>query len=158
MEDYASAEGTVWTRGYSDDYWNDSVSPLFFELLGDQLTQIVNVELNAIMGYSKPSDKLDQLLLLHRSHVYFNLEVLKRKVEYEIPPMLRNDDILNYFEDGDGPYGKETMKKQPFHMSKRVLAEIRVMLYDRNGSITKTASAYDKWSRKQFQPFASQFN
>lgn len=158
MEGYTSAEGTVWTRGYSDDYWNDSVSPLFFELLGDQLTQIVNVELNAIMGYSKPSDKLDQLLLLHRSHVYFNLEVLKRKVEYEIPPMLRNDDILNYFEDGDGPYGKETMKKQPFHMSKRVLAEIRVMLYDRNGSITKTASAYDKWSRKQFQPFASQFN
>jgi pyruvate,water dikinase len=158
LDDYASAEGTVWTRGYSDDYWNDSVSPLFFELLGDQLTQIVNVELNAIMGYSKPSDKLDQLLLLHRSHVYFNLEVLKRKVEYEIPPMLRNDDILNYFEDGDGPYGKETMKKQPFHMSKRLLAEIRVMLYDRNGSITKTASAYDKWSKKQFQPFANRFN
>lgn len=110
----------MWTRGYSDDYWNDSVSPLFFELLGDQLTQIVNVELNGIMGYSKPGDKTDKLLLLYRGHAYFNLDVLKRKVEYEIPPMLRNDDILNYFQEGAGQYGKETMKKQPFRLTKRV--------------------------------------
>ncbi len=108
----------AWTRGYADDYWNDPVSPLFFELLGDQLSQIVNVELNGIMGYSKLGDETDRLLLLHRNHAYFNLEVLKRKVEYEIPPMLRNDDILNYFEEGSGPYGKETMKKQLFRLAK----------------------------------------
>ena len=148
----------MWTRGYSDDYWNDSVSPLFFELLGDQLTQIVNVELNGIMGYSKPGDKTDKLLLLYRGHAYFNLEVLKRKVEYEIPPMLRNDDILNYFQEGAGQYGKETMKKQPFRLTKRALAEIRVMLYDKNGSITKTASAYETWSKKELEPFLEQFD
>jgi len=148
----------TWTRGYADDYWNDPVSPLFFELLGDQLTQIVNVELNGIMGYSKPGDDTDRLLLLHRSHAYFNLEILKRKVEYEIPPMLRSDDILNYFEEGTGPYGKVTMKKQPFRLAKRVLAEIRVMLYDKNGSITKTSSAYEEWSKKEFEPFYGQFD
>jgi pyruvate,water dikinase len=147
----------AWTRGYADDYWNDPVSPLFFELLGDQLTQVVNVELNGIMGYSKPGTETDKLLLLHRNHAYFNLEVLKRKVEYEIPPMLRNDDILNYFEEGSGRYGKETMKKQPFRLAKRVLAEIRVMLYDKNGSITKTASAYEEWSKKEFEPFFRRF-
>jgi phosphohistidine swiveling domain-containing protein len=147
-----------WTRGYADDYWNDPVSPLFFELLGDQLTQVVNVELNGIMGYSKPGDETDRLLLLYRNHAYFNLEILKRKVEYEIPPMLRNDDILNYFEDGTGAYGKETMKKQPFRLAKRVLAEIRVMLYDKNGSITKTATAYEKWSKKEFEPFYEKFD
>ena len=151
-------ENTVWTRGYSDDYWNDPVTPLFFELLGDQLTQIVNAELNGIMGYSKIGEKTDQLLLLYRSHVYFNLEVLKRKVENEIPPMVRNNDVLNYFEEGNGPYGKETMKKQPFRLPKRAMAEIRVMLFDRNGSITKTASAYEKWSKMQFYPFKAQFN
>ena len=156
----ASSEvaNTVWTRGYSDDYWNDPVTPLFFELLGDQLTQIVNAELNAIMGYSKANEKTDQLLLLHRSHVYFNLEVLKRKVENEIPPMVRNNDVLNYFENGYGQYGKETMRKQPFRLPKRVMAEIRVMLFDKNGSITKTASAYEKWSKTQFYPFKAQFN
>jgi phosphohistidine swiveling domain-containing protein len=151
-------ENTVWTRGYSDDYWNDPVTPLFFELLGDQLAQIVNVELNGIMGYSKNSQKTDQLLLLHRNHVYFNLEVLKRKVENEIPPMIRNNDVLNYFEDGDGPYGKETMRKQPFRLPKRAMAEIRVMLFDKNGSITKTASAYKKWSETQFSSFKTKFN
>lgn len=160
MDGSGSAEDEViWTRGYSDDYWNDPVSPLFFELLGDQLTQIVNVELNGIMGYSFPGDgKTDKLLRLYHSHVYFNLEVLKRKVEYEIPPFVRNDDILNYFMDGSGPYGKQTMKKQPFKLSKRVLAEIRVMLYDGEGSITKTNSAYEKWSREKFEPFCQSFD
>ena len=110
------------------------------------------------MGYSKPGDKIDKLLLLYRGHVYFNLEVLKRKVEYEIPPMLRNDDILNYFQEGSGQYGKETMKKQPFRLTKRVLAEIRVMFYDKNGSITKTASAYEAWSKKEFEPFIERFD
>lgn len=158
MASNTTLDNTVWTRGYSDDYWNDPVSPLFFELLGDQLTQIVNIELNGIMGYSKPGNKEDKLLLLHRNHAYFNLEVLKRKVENEIPPMLRNNDILNYFEEGNGQYGKETMKKQPFHITKRVLAEIRVMLYDKNGSITKTAKAYDTWTKTRFEPFFNKFD
>lgn len=157
-ESTSQTGSTAWTRGYSDDYWNDPVTPLFFELLGDQLTQIVNIELNGIMGYSKASEKHDQLLLLHRNHVYFNLGVLKRKVENEIPPIIRNMDVLNYFEDGDGSYGKETMRKQSFRLPKRVMAEIRVMLYDKNGSITKTASAYEKWSKTKFYPFKTQFN
>lgn len=149
----------MWTRGYSDDYWNDPVSPLFFGLLGDQLTEIVNIELNKIMGYSNPgSKKMDALLRLHRAHVYFNLEVLKRKVEYEIPPFLRNEDILNYFPDGSGPYGKETIKHLPFQMRKRIVAELRVMLYDPQGSITKTAKAYQKWTKEKFEPFLKEFD
>ena len=155
----SSEKEVIWTRGYSDDYWNDPVSPLFFELLGDQLTQIVNIELNGIMGYSSPSNgKTDKLLRLYHGHAYFNLEVLKRKVEYEIPPFVRNDDILNYFMEGSGPYGKQTMKSQPFRLSKRVLAEIRVMAYDGEGSITKTNLAYEKWSKNEFEPFWQNFN
>jgi len=149
----------AWTRGYSDDYWNDPVTPLFFELLGDQLTEIVNIELNQIMGYFTPgSQKTDKLLELHHSHAYFNLEVLKRKVEYEIPTFLRNDDILNYFPDGDGRYGKETMKRLPFQLGKRLIAELRVMLLDPSGSITKTAKAYKKWTDRVFLPFWNKFN
>ncbi len=154
----APEDEVVWSRGYSDDYWNDPVTPLFFELLGDQLTNIVNIELNKIMGYSQPgSRKTDQLLKLHHAHVYFNLEVLKRKVEYEIPPFLRNEDILNYFPDGSGPYGKETVKKLPFRLRKRIMAELRVMLHDPNGSVTRTASAYEEWTRRVFNPFWERF-
>ncbi|MGD0203384.1 MAG: PEP-utilizing enzyme [Candidatus Bathyarchaeia archaeon] len=155
----SSEKEVIWTRGYSDDYWNDPVSPLFFELLGDQLTQIVNTELNGIMGYSRlGSGETDKLLRLYHGHAYFNLEVLKRKVEYEIPPFVRNDDILNYFMEGSGPYGKKTMKNQPFKLNKRVLAEIRVMLYDGQGSITKTNSAYEKWTKEKFDPFWQNFD
>ncbi|MEM4157104.1 MAG: PEP/pyruvate-binding domain-containing protein [Candidatus Methanomethylicaceae archaeon] len=155
----APEDEIVWSRGYSDDYWNDPVTPLFFGLLGDQLTEIVNIELNKIMGYSaQGSRKMDQLLRLHRAHVYFNLEVLKKKVEYEIPPFLRNEDILNYFPDGSGAYGKETIKNLPFRLRKRIIAELRVMLLDPQGSITKTAKAYQRWTKEMFEPFFDKFD
>ncbi|MCX8181512.1 MAG: PEP-utilizing enzyme [Candidatus Methanomethyliaceae archaeon] len=155
----APEDEIVWSRGYSDDYWNDPVTPLFFGLLGDHLTNVVNIELNKIMGYSAQGLKnMDQLLRLHRAHVYFNLEVLKKKVEYEIPPFLRNEDILNYFPDGGGPYGKETIKNLPFRLRKRIIAELRVMLFDPQGSIIKTAKAYQKWTKDKFEPFLENFD
>lgn len=148
-------DATLWTRGYSDDYWNDDVTPLFFDLLGDQLTYIVNDELNDIMGYKNmPSE----LLKLYKAHAYFNIEVLKKKVQNEIPPFLRSDDLLNYFPEGSGPYGKETMKRMPFNLKSRLLAEIRVMLYDGNGSMTKTSSVYADWTDNVFVPYCQELD
>ena len=51
--------------------------------------------------------------------MYFNLEVLKRKVENEIPPFLRNDDVLNYFPEGSGSYGKDVMRGLRFNIMGR---------------------------------------
>ncbi len=153
-----SADEIVWTRGYSDDYWNDPVTPLYFELLGDHITQYVNVELNEIMGYkSLDSPKTRQLLKLHKAHAYFNLEVLKQKVENEIPPFLRNDDVLNYFPEGSGLYGKETMRGLRFNITGRVLAEVRVAFKDPNGGGGKTDKAYIAWSDSTFDPFFAAF-
>ena len=148
----------VWTRGYSDDYWNDPVTPLYFELLGDHITQYVNIELNEIMGYkSLDTPKTRQLLKLHKAHTYFNLEVLKRKVENEIPPFLRNDDVLNYFPEGSGPYGKDAMRRLRFNITGRLLAEIRVSLHDPNGGGGRTDKAYVAWSDSTFDPFFTVF-
>jgi pyruvate,water dikinase len=153
-----SSDEIVWTRGYSDDYWNDPVTPLYFELLGDHITQYVNVELNEIMGYkSLDSPKTRQLLKLHKAHAYFNLEVLKRKVENEIPPFLRNDDVLNYFPEGSGPYGKETMRGLRFNIPGRVLAEVRVTFKDPNGGGGKTDKVYVAWTEATFDPFFAAF-
>ncbi|TXT66844.1 MAG: hypothetical protein BAJALOKI3v1_10115 [Promethearchaeota archaeon] len=145
----------IYSRGYSDDYWNDNCTPLFFNLLGDQLTDVVNVELNNIMGYKKMQSKL---LKLYNGHVYFNLDVLKRKVENEIPPFMRNEDLLNYFPNGSGPYGKETIKDLPFHIISRIVAELRIMLFDPQGSISKTDDVYYQWTREKFNPFYKDFN
>ncbi len=149
-------KGEEWyTRGYSDDYWNDPVSPLFFDLLGDQLTKVVNIELNSIMGYKRMDAKL---LKLFKGHVYFNLDVLKRKVEYEIPKIVRNENILNYFPRGKGKYGKETMKALNFHLIDRIVAELRIMVFDPNGSISKTDNAYYEWTENEFIPFCRKFD
>ncbi|MFX0038589.1 MAG: PEP/pyruvate-binding domain-containing protein [Promethearchaeota archaeon] len=144
-----------WSRGYSDDYWNDNVTPLFFGLLGDPISKIVNIELNSIMGYKQMDT---ELLKLRNAHVYFNLNVIKKKIENEIPTFMRNEDVLNYFPEGWGSYGKKTMKELPFHLIKRIVAELRIMLYDPNGSMSKTAEAYEDWDQKVFIPYCKEFD
>lgn len=144
-----------WTRGYADDYWNDPVTPLFYDLLGDQITYIVNVETNAIMGYK---DMPDELLKLHKGHVYFNLDVLRTKVVNEMPPFIRSEDVLNYFPEGGGPFGKDTMRELPFALTTRIMAEIRVMMLDSDGGMTKTNEAYMKWTEDVFNPFCVKFD
>ncbi|MCK4479154.1 MAG: hypothetical protein KAV01_01380, partial [Candidatus Lokiarchaeota archaeon] len=144
-----------WSRGYSDDYWNDNVTPLYFGLLGDPITNVVNIELNSIMGYKRMDT---QLLKLHNAHVYFNLKVIMRKIENEIPTFMRNEDVLNYFPEGSGSYGKKTMKELPFHLIKRIVAELRIMFHDPNGSMSKTAEAYDNWNQEIFIPYCKEFD
>ncbi len=144
-----------WTRGYSDDYWNDPVTPLFFSLLGDQITYVVNIEANAIMGYKNMPE---ELLKLYKGHVYFNLDVLKTKVINEMPPFIRSDDVMNYFPEGFGFYGKETMRKLPFAIGNRIMAEIRVMLLDADGSMTKTNDVYERWTKDTFIPACETFD
>ncbi len=148
-------EQIFWTRGYSDDYWNDNVTPLFFDLLGDHLTFIVNNETNQIMGYKGMQT---ELMKLFRAHAYFNLDVLKTKVVNEMPPFIRSDDLMNYFPAGSGPYGRETMRALPFNLKARIMAEIRVMLLDPDGSMTKTASVYEKWTEEVFLPYCRMFD
>ncbi len=147
--------GILWSRGYSDDYWNDNVTPLYFELLGDLITKVVNIELNSIMGYSEMDT---QLLKLYKAHAYFNLDVIKRKIENEIPTFMRNEDVLNYFPEGSGPYGKTTMKALPFHLIKRIVAELRIMVYDPNGSMSKTAEEYESWNQEIFDQYCNEFD
>lgn len=145
----------IYSRGYADDYWNDDTTPLFFDLLGSQITKVVNVELNSIMGYKRIDNKL---IKLYKGHVYFNLDVLKRKVEYEIPSFIRNDDVLNYFPEGQGLFGKDTIKKLPFRLFKRLISELRIRFHDPDGAMSKTAQKYEEWTKKVFEPYCKEFD
>ena len=149
------ADDIFWSRGYSDDYWNDNVTPLFFDLLGKQMRYIVNVELNDIMGYK---DMPTKLLKLYKAHAYFNLDVLRTKVANEIPPFVRSDDLLNYFPEGYGPYGKETMRGLPFALTNRIKAELRVTMYDSNGGMGNTDNEYRRWTDEEFIPYLEDFD
>ncbi|MBD3255887.1 MAG: hypothetical protein GF383_12395 [Candidatus Lokiarchaeota archaeon] len=155
IDKIAPMENVCYSRGYSDDYWNDNCTPLYFNLLGDQLTYVVNMELNSIMGYKRMDSKL---LRLHKGHVYFNLDVLKRKVQYEIPPFLRNEDVMNYFPQGGGKYGKLTVKDLSFKLPKRIIAELRIKFHDPDGAINKTASKYEEWTQNKFIPYCQNFD
>ena len=148
-------EEVLWSRGYSDDYWNDNTTPLFFDILGNHLTMIVNVELNSILGYRKMDF---ELLKLFKSHVYFNLNVLRNKVEYEIPTFMRFEDLLNYFPEGSGPFGKKTIRALPFHLKNYLITQLRIKFYDPNGAMSQTAEAYENWTNKVFDPYLKTFD
>ncbi|MHA1907790.1 MAG: PEP/pyruvate-binding domain-containing protein [Candidatus Thorarchaeota archaeon] len=150
-----NADEIFWTRGYSDDYWNDNVTPLFFDLLGKQLKYIVNAEHNDIVGYK---DMPTDLLKLYKAHAYFNLDVLRTKVVNEMPPFVRSDDVLNYFPEGHGPYGKETMRNLPFALTNRIKAELRVTMYDSKGGMGATDKEYRRWTKEEFIPYLEKFD
>lgn len=130
---------TLWTRGYSDEYWADVTSPLFFSLLGEDLSKYVFKEGAKIMGYKELRDK--DLLRLHKGHVYFNAQALEDVFTYN-PKIGRTKELLNYFPKND----QERIANADAKLFKRILAEIRIAILDPDGKISTTDGAYLKWA------------
>lgn len=141
---------TLWTRGYGDEYWADVTSPLFFSILGPWLTKYVNWEGSAIMGYHELTDK--PLLRIHKGHVYFNAEVLEGMLIYN-PKFSRTKELLNYFPEKD----HARIVNAKTRLFRRVLAEVRISVLDRDGVILNTDKAYNKWAA-DFMEWAKGFD
>ena len=130
---------TLWTRAYGDEYWADVTSPLFFSLLGEYLTKYVNHEGSEIMGYKDLTDKV--LLRVHKGHIYFNTEVLEEVFTYN-PQFSRTKELLNYFPVKD----QERIANVKTKVGKRLWAEVRIAVLDRDGTIFRTDKAYQRWA------------
>jgi pyruvate,water dikinase len=130
---------TLWTRGYSDEYWADVTSPLFFSLLGENLSNYVFKEGAKIMGYKELRDK--DLLRLHKGHVYFNAQALEDVFTYN-PKIGRTKELLNYFPKTE----QERIANADAKLFKRILAEVRVAILDPDGKISSTDGAYLRWA------------
>ncbi|MEI6796532.1 MAG: PEP/pyruvate-binding domain-containing protein, partial [Methanomassiliicoccales archaeon] len=144
-----SKDETLWTRAYGDEYWADVTSPLFFSVLGEYLTKIVNHEGSAIMGYKELTDKV--LLRLHKGHIYFNSEVLESVFTYN-PKFSRTKELLNYFPEKD----QKRIADAPTKIFKRLWAEVRIGFLDPDGMIFRTNKAYLRWADaylKAMQPY-----
>ena len=129
----------LYTRAYGDEYWSDVTSPLFFSVLGEYLTDIVNHEGAKIMGYKELVGK--DLLRLHKGHIYFNTEVLEAVFIYN-PRFSRTKELLNYFPEKD----QERIANARAKLGKRLWAEVRIALLDSDGMITRTDKAYRAWA------------
>ncbi len=129
----------LYTRAYGDEYWSDVTSPLFFSVLGEYLTEIVNHEGAKIMGYKELVDK--DLLRLHKGHIYFNAEVLESVFIYN-PRFSRTKELLNYFPEKE----QERIANARAKLGKRLWAEVRIAIIDPDGMITRTDKAYRAWA------------
>ena len=134
----STGQETLWTRAYGDEYWADVTSPLFFSLLGEYLTEYVNHEGARIMGYREIADK--ELLRLHKGHIYFNSEVLEYVFTLN-PKFSRTKELLNYFPEKD----QERIANAKMKIGRRIWAEVRIMLLDPDGMITRTDKAHKRW-------------
>ncbi len=141
---------TLWTRGYSDEYWADVTSPLFFSLLGEYLSSYVFKEGAKIMGYKELKNK--NLLKLHKGHVYFNAKALEDVFTYN-PKIGRTKELLNYFPKNS----QERIANADAKLFKRILAEIRVAILDPDGKISKTDKAYRRWA-KDYLEYLKEFD
>lgn len=131
--------GTLWTRGYGDEYWADVTTPLFFSVLGELLTEYVNHEGSRIMGYRDLTDKV--LLKVHKGHVYFNAAVLEEVFVYN-PKFSRTKELLNYFPQKD----QARIAQADTRLARRLWAEVRIGLLDPDGTIFRTDKAYRRWA------------
>lgn len=131
--------GTLWTRGYGDEYWADVTSPLFFSVLGELLTEYVNHEGSRIMGYRNITDKV--LLKVHKGHIYFNASVLEEVFVYN-PKFSRTKELLNYFPQKD----QARIAQADTRIARRLWAEVRIGLLDPDGMIFRTDKAYRRWA------------
>ena len=136
----STGQETLWTRAYGDEYWADVTSPLFFSLLGEYLTEYVNHEGARIMGYREIADK--DLLRLHKGHIYFNTEVLEYVFTLN-PKFSRTKELLNYFPEKD----QERIANAKMKIGRRIWAEVRIMLLDPDGMITRTDKAHKRWEK-----------
>jgi len=131
--------GTLWTRGYGDEYWADVTTPLFFSVLGELLTEYVNHEGSRIMGYKGLTDKV--LLKVHKGHIYFNAAVLEEVFVYN-PKFSRTKELLNYFPRKD----QARIAQADTRLARRLWAEVRIALLDPDGTIFRTDKAYRRWA------------
>ncbi|MGD9962478.1 MAG: PEP/pyruvate-binding domain-containing protein, partial [Thermoplasmata archaeon] len=131
----------LWTRAYGDEYWADVTSPLLFSLLGAYLTDIVNHEGAKIMGYGSLTD--GELIRVHKGHVYFSSAVLEEVFTYN-PKFSRTKELLNYF-----PLSEQArIANADTKLLRRLLAELRIMVLDHDGMITRTDKAYRRWAAR----------
>jgi phosphohistidine swiveling domain-containing protein len=138
---------TIWTRAYGDEYWADATTPLFYSFMGDYLTKYVNWEGARIMGYRS----LDgvPLLRLHKAHIYFNTFVLEEIFTYN-PRFSRTKELLNYFPVQD----QVRIANAPTKLAARIMAEIRIAILDRDGTIITNDRAYRRWTKTYMKKMA----
>ena len=129
----------LWTRAYGDEYWADVTSPLFFSVMGEMLTEIVNHEGAKVMGYNDITEAV--LLRMHRSHVYFNAEVLEKVFSY-YPRFARSSELLNYFPVQD----QERIQAAKSSLTSTLMSQVLVAIRDPDGMMNRTDKAYRRWA------------
>ena len=123
-----SADATLWSRVWGDEYWADVVSPLFYSIFGRILSTNMVAEALEVTGLSDIGGR--SLLRLYRGHVYFNAGILRDLFEH-VPPGLRTDALLSALP----PEEAALVRVAPFRLLRRLLAEVRLWLLDRDGLI-----------------------
>jgi phosphohistidine swiveling domain-containing protein len=123
-----SADTTLWSRVWGDEYWADVVSPLFYSIFGRILSTNMVAEALEVAGLSDIGER--PLLRLYRGHVYFNAGILRDLFEH-VPPSLRTDALLSALP----PEEAAMVRVAPFRLLRRLLAEVRLALLDRDGLI-----------------------
>lgn len=128
----------VWTRAWSDEVLTRAITPLFYSVQADLITETYD-----FMYRASGMEQLLPLKLMrfHKNRGYFSTRYLRECLRYA-PKFARGEDMLKFFT----PEQQEQVRAMPFQAWEKVKSELYLSLHYRKYTLTRCHKTfYDEW-------------
>jgi phosphohistidine swiveling domain-containing protein len=134
----ANENEIIWTRAWSDEVLTRAITPLFYSVQADLITETYDFMYRA----SGVKQLLPlKLMRFHKNRGYFSTRYLKECLCYA-PQFARGEDMLKFFT----PEQKEEVRAMPFKAWEKIKSEIHLALHHRKYTLTRCYKTfYNNW-------------
>jgi len=128
----------VWTRAWSDEVLTRAITPLFYSVQADLITETYDFMYRASgMKQLLPL----KLMRFHKNRGYFSTRYLRECLRYA-PKFARGEDTLKFFT----PQQREDVRAMPFRAWAKLKSELYLFLHYRKYTLTRCYKTfYDDW-------------
>jgi pyruvate,water dikinase len=128
----------VWTRAWSDEVLTRAITPLFYSVQADLITETYDFMYRASgMKQLLPL----RLMRFHKNRGYFSTRYLMECLRYA-PKFARGEDMLKFFT----PEQREQVRAMPFQAWEKVKSELYLSLHYKKYTLTRCHKTfYDEW-------------
>jgi pyruvate,water dikinase len=128
----------IWTRAWSDEVLTRAITPLFYSVQADLITETYDFMYRASgMNQFLPL----KLMRFHKNRGYFSTRYLMECLRYA-PKFVRGDDALKFFT----PVQKEEARSMPFLLWAKIKSELYLSRHYKKYTLTRCYKTfYDDW-------------
>ncbi len=132
------ADDTIYTRAWSDDYWNGAITPLHYSWRAKEMSDL-NFHCQKLWGFEELADV--QTWKYHKGEAYFSCNMQKQHLAHILPGFLKTPSTMNNIP----PRWWDDLKQEPFSWTKLVRLHARINgLSPRIGAL----KVFDVWRKR----------